>query len=51
VRPAPPVQENPQHQQNEQTKFNAWQQQRQSSAPRPPAPRASQPAGHEEKHK
>jgi len=52
VRPAPPVQENPQHQQNEQTKFNAWQQQRQSSPPpRPPAPRAPQPAGHEEKHK
>ena len=51
VRQAPPVQENAQHQQNEQTKFNAWQQQRQSPAPRPPAPRASQPAGHEEKHK
>jgi len=51
VRPAPPVQENAQHQQNEQTKFNAWQQQRQSSAPRPPAPHPSQPAGHEEKHK
>jgi len=53
VRQAPPVQENPQHQQNEQTKFNNWQQQRQSSAPRPPAPREapahSQPAGHEEK--
>jgi phthalate 4,5-cis-dihydrodiol dehydrogenase len=39
------VQENPQHQQNEQTKFNAWQQQRQSAPPRPaapaPAPRAA----------
>jgi len=57
VKPAPPVQENPQHQQNEQAKFNNWQQQRQSSAPRPPAPapRAepshSQPPAHEEKHK
>src|SRR5579863_8807274 len=46
VRQAPPVQENPQHQQNEQTKFNAWQQQRQSAPPRPPAPapRAAQAA-------
>jgi hypothetical protein len=43
VKPAPPVQENPQHQQNEQAKFNAWQQQRQSAAPRPPAPRTAQP--------
>jgi hypothetical protein len=43
VRQAPPVQENPQHQQNEQTKFNAWQQQRQSSAPRPAEPRAEPP--------
>jgi len=58
VRPAPPVQENPQHQQNEQNKFNAWQQQRQSAAPRPPEPRAAaphpeprapQPPAHEEK--
>ena len=52
VRPAPPVQENPQHQQNEQTKFNAWQQQRQSAAPRPPQPpppRAPQPPAHMEK--
>jgi hypothetical protein len=54
VRPAPPVQENPQHQQNEQTKFNNWQQQRQSSAPRPPEPRPappqhSQPPAHEDK--
>ncbi len=40
VKPAPPVQENPQHQQNEQAKFNNWQQQRQS-----PAPRAHQPQG------
>ena len=46
VKPAPPVQENPQHQQNEQAKFNTWQQQRQNSAPRPPAPRAPQPAPH-----
>src|SRR5579872_4043679 len=30
VKPAPPVQENPQHQQNEQAKFNNWQQQRQT---------------------
>jgi hypothetical protein len=55
VRPAPPVQENAQHQQNEQTKFNNWQQQRQNSAPRPPAsrpaPSHSQPPAHDEKHK
>jgi hypothetical protein len=56
VRQAPPVEANPQHQQNEQTKFNAWQQQRQNAAPRPPEPRAappprSQPPAHEEKHK
>jgi hypothetical protein len=53
VKPAPPVQENPQHQQNEQAKFNNWQQQRQTSAPpRPPAPpKASQPPAHEEKEK
>jgi hypothetical protein len=44
VRQAPPVQENPQHQQNEQAKFNAWQQQRQNSAPRPPEPRMAPPA-------
>ncbi|HWY60165.1 MAG TPA: DUF6600 domain-containing protein [Terriglobales bacterium] len=46
VRQAPPVQENAQHQQNEQTKFNAWQQQRQSPAPRPsaPPPRAQAPS-------
>jgi hypothetical protein len=56
VRQAPPVEVNPQHQQNEQTKFNAWQQQRQNAAPRPPAPRAAppppphqQPPAHEEK--
>jgi hypothetical protein len=54
VRPAPPVQENPQHQQNEQNKFNTWQQQRQNSAPRPPQPphpqsRAPQAPAHEEK--
>jgi hypothetical protein len=41
VRQAPPPQENPQHQQNEQNKFNAWQQQRQNPAPRPPEPRAA----------
>ncbi len=54
VRSAPPVQENPQHQQNEQAKFNNWQQQRQSAAPRPSAPRPappshSEPPAHEEK--
>jgi hypothetical protein len=43
VKPAPPVQENPQHQQNEQAKFNNWQQQRQTPAARPPAP-AAKPA-------
>jgi len=43
VRSAPPVQENPERQQNEQTKFNNWQQQRQSSAPRS-APRPSAPS-------
>ena len=56
VKPAPPVQENPQHQQNEQNKFNAWQQQRQSSPPRPaqpshPEPRAPQPPSHPTPHK
>jgi len=55
VKPAPPVQENAQHQQTEQAKFNNWQQQRQSSAPRPPASRPApshpQPPAHEEKHK
>jgi FecR protein len=59
VRPAPPVQENPQHQQNEQAKFNAWQQQRETTAQRPPQPhaephseaRAPQPAPHSEPHK
>jgi len=49
VRPAPPVQENPQRQQSEEQKFQTWQQQR--PAPRPaeprPQPRASQPAPHE----
>jgi len=49
VKAAPPVQENPQHQQNEQAKFNTWQQQRQNPAPRPPEPRAPQPPPHESK--
>jgi len=54
VRPAPPVQENAQHQQNEQAKFNAWQQQRESSAPHPtearsqPQARPPQPPAHGE---
>jgi len=46
VRPAPPVQENPERQRSEQSKFNAWQQQRQSAprgAPRAPAPHAPAP--------
>jgi len=47
VRPAPPVQENPRQQQSEQSKFNAWQQQRQNAAPheaaRPEPPRMVQP--------
>jgi FecR protein len=48
VKPAPPVQENPRQQQSEQSKFNAWQQQRQNSASRqtarePAPPRAVQP--------
>ncbi len=49
VKPAPPVQENLEHQQNEQTKFNTWQQQRQNPAPKPPAakPKAAQPPAHE----
>jgi hypothetical protein len=47
VKPAPPVQENLQHQQNEQAKFNNWQQQRQTSAPpRPPAPAAKPAPAH-----
>jgi hypothetical protein len=53
VKPAPPVQESPQHQQNEQAKFNNWQQQRQTSAPPRPStpPKAAQPPAHEEKDK
>ena len=47
VRPAPPVQENPRQQQSEQSKFSAWQQQRQNAAPReasrPEPPRMAQP--------
>src|SRR5580700_7469744 len=52
VRPAPPVQESPQHQQNEQNKFNTWQQQRQAAPPRPaPKPQSQPPRPpHEEKH-
>jgi Family of unknown function (DUF6600)/FecR protein len=47
VRPAPPVQENPQRQQSEEQKFNNWQQQR-PAAPKaapshPPAPHAEHP--------
>lgn len=39
VRPAPPVQDRPEHQQNEEKKFNTWQQQRpQAPPPRPPQP-------------
>jgi hypothetical protein len=33
VRTAPPVQERPEQQRNEQQKFNSWQQQRQNAAP------------------
>jgi hypothetical protein len=43
VRQAPPVQERPEHQSNEAQKFNAWQQQRERSSPRPSAPRPSAP--------
>ena len=49
VRPAPPVQERPQMEQNEANKFHTWQQQRpvpqpqqRNNAPRPPENRAPQ---------
>lgn len=47
VRQAPPVQNRPEFQRNEEQKFNTWQQQRQTSAPRPaprPAPTHAEPA-------
>jgi hypothetical protein len=45
VRPAPPVQERPQQQQSEETKYRAWQQQRERSSPQPPArPEERKPA-------
>jgi hypothetical protein len=52
VRQAPPVQERPQHEQNEAQKFNQWQQQRPqpASAPRPPQ-RSTPPPPKDEKKK
>jgi flagellar hook-associated protein FlgK len=47
VRQAPPVQNRPEFQRNEEQKFNTWQQQRQTSAPRSaprPAPTHAEPA-------
>ncbi|MBV9610241.1 MAG: hypothetical protein JO187_11845 [Acidobacteria bacterium] len=45
VRPAPPVQERPQQQQSEETKYRAWQQQRERQTPQPPArPEERKPA-------
>lgn len=47
VRQAPPVQNRPEFQKNEEQKFNTWQQQRQTSAPRSaprPAPTHAEPA-------
>jgi len=52
VRPAPPVQEQPQRQQNEEQKFNRWEQQRPAPAPHESAPRPpahSSPPPHESK--
>jgi len=52
VRPAPPVQEQPQRQQSEEQKFNRWEQQRPAPTPRSPAPRPqghSSPPSHESK--
>ncbi len=47
VRSAPPVQEQPERQQNEAQKFNKWQQQRPAPAPRPAArPSAPPPKPH-----
>jgi hypothetical protein len=54
VRQAAPVQERPEHQQNEEQKFRQWQQQRPQAAPAPPprAPeRKSSPPPKEEKRK
>ena len=49
VKSAPPVQEQPERQQNEEQKFNKWQQQRPAaSAPHPPA-HTSEPPAHESK--
>jgi hypothetical protein len=46
VRQAPPVQERPEQQRNEEQKFNNWEQQHQEAAPREaprPAERTQQP--------
>jgi len=48
VKSAPPVQEQPERQQNEEQKFNKWQQQRPAPVPRPPA-HSSEKAPHESK--
>jgi Family of unknown function (DUF6600)/FecR protein len=45
VKPAPPVQERPDFQRNEEQKFHNWQQERQKSAPAPrPTSRSQQPS-------
>jgi len=56
VKTAPPVQDRPEQQRNEESKFNRWQQQRQSVPPRPepqrnqaPPPRQEKPEPHPDK--
>lgn len=51
VRPAPPVQERPEHQQNEEQKFRQWQQQRPQPAPAPRSPQRTPPPPKDEKKK
>ena len=43
VRQAPPVQDRPEQQRNEEQKFNTWNQQHQAAAPRAPEQRAPEP--------
>jgi hypothetical protein len=51
VRPAPPVQERPEHQQNEERKFAAWQQQRPKAEPPHPSQPSRPPAHSNGPHK
>jgi hypothetical protein len=51
VKTAPPVEERPERQQTEEQKFNKWQQQRPSSAPRPPSHSSERPSHESKPHK